>query len=167
MPSCYKNRLDSKLHWHCSFVWEPLLILCLDFLYNIHNKDSFRGQIIINLSNWLAKDPDAGKDWRWEKGTTKDEMVGWHHQLDGHESEWTPRVGDGQGGLACCDSWSHKALDTTEWLSWTELCWVFIAALGLSLVQWAGAALQLRCTGFSVWWLLLIWGRGSRAQGFQ
>ena len=48
-------------------------------------------------------------------------MAGWHHGLDGHESEWTPGVGDGQGGLACCDSWGHKDLDTTERLNWTEL----------------------------------------------
>ena len=48
-------------------------------------------------------------------------MAGWHHWLDGHESEWTPGVGDGQGGLACCDSWGRKELDTTEWLNWTKL----------------------------------------------
>ena len=51
----------------------------------------------------------------------QDEMAGWHHQLYGHESEWTPGVGDGQGGLACCNSWGHKESDTTEWLNWTEL----------------------------------------------
>ena len=57
----------------------------------------------------------AGRDWRQEeKGTTEDEMAGWHHWLDGRESEWTPEVGDGQGGLACCDSWGHKESDTTE-----------------------------------------------------
>ena len=68
------------------------------------------------------KDPDAGRDWgQEEKGTTEDEMAGWHHWLDGHEFGWTPGVGDGQGGLACCDSWGHKELDTTEWLNWTEL----------------------------------------------
>ena len=49
-------------------------------------------------------------------------MAGWHHRLDGRESEWTPRVGDGQGGLACCNSWGLKELDTTERLNWTELC---------------------------------------------
>ena len=73
--------------------------------------------------NWLIwKDPDAGKDWRLEeKGTTEDEMAGWHHQLNAHEFEWTLGVGDGQGGLACCDSWDCKELDMTEWLNWTEL----------------------------------------------
>ena len=58
---------------------------------------------------------------RRRKGTTEDEMAGWHHGLDGRESEWTPRVGDGQGGLACCDSWDRKESDMTEQLSWTEL----------------------------------------------
>ena len=73
--------------------------------------------------NWLTgKDPDAGKDWRQEeKATTEDEIFGWHHWLDGRESEWTPGVGDVQGGLACCDSWSRKESDTTEQLNWTEL----------------------------------------------
>ena len=72
--------------------------------------------------NWLTgKDPDAGKDWRQEKGVTEDEMVGWHHQLDGREFEWTPGVGDGQGGLVCCDSWGRKKSDMTERLNWTEL----------------------------------------------
>ena len=58
---------------------------------------------------------DAGRDWgQEEKGTTEDEMAGWHHGLDGRESERTPGVGDGQGGLACCDSWGRKESDTTE-----------------------------------------------------
>ena len=63
-----------------------------------------------HVKSWLiGKDSDAGKDWgQEEKGTTEDEMAGWHHRLDGRESEWTPGVGDGQGGLACCDSWGHK-----------------------------------------------------------
>ena len=71
---------------------------------------------------WLIwKDPDAGKDWRWEeKGTTEDEMVRWHHWLNGHEFGWTLGVGDGQGGLACCSPWGHKESDTTEWLNWTD-----------------------------------------------
>ena len=70
--------------------------------------------------SWLiGKDSDAGRDWRQEqKGTTEDEMAGWHHWLDGCESEWTPGVGDGQGGLACCSSWGRKEWDTTEWLNW-------------------------------------------------
>ena len=76
-----------------------------------------------DAKNWLiGKDPDAGKDWRWEeKGTTEDDMVGWHHRLNGHRFGWTPGVGDGQGGLACCSPWGRKELDTIEWLNWTEL----------------------------------------------
>ena len=75
--------------------------------------------------NWLiGKDPDAGKDQRWEeKGTTEDEMVGWHHWLDGHEFEKAPGVGDGQGSLACCSPWGRKESGTTEQLNWTELNW--------------------------------------------
>ena len=68
-----------------------------------------------------GKDPDAWKDWRQEeKGMTEDEMVGWHHWLDGHEFEQAPGVGDGQGSLACCSPRGHKELVTTEWLNWTE-----------------------------------------------
>ena len=75
-----------------------------------------------DVKNWLlGKDPDAGKDWRQEeKGTTEDEMVGWHHGLNEHEFEQAPGVGDGQGGLVCCSPWGHKVLDTTEQLKWTE-----------------------------------------------
>ena len=77
----------------------------------------------LNANNWLiGKDPDAGKDWRWEeKGTTEVEMVGWHHRLNGHEFGYTLGVGDGQGGLVCCSPWGRKESDTTEWMNWTEL----------------------------------------------
>ena len=73
-----------------------------------------------DVKSWLiGKDPYAGKDWgQGEKGTTEDEMVGWHHRLDGRESEWT--LGDGQGGLVCFSPWGCKESDTTEWLNWTE-----------------------------------------------
>ena len=76
-----------------------------------------------HAKSWLiGKDSDAGRDWgQEEKGTAEDEMAGWHHWLDGCESGWTPGVGDGQGGLACCDSWGCKESDTTKWLNWTEL----------------------------------------------
>ena len=71
--------------------------------------------------SWLiGKDPDAGRDWgQEEKGTTEDEMAGWHHRLDVHEFEWTLGVGDGQGGLVCCDSWGCKESDMTGRLNWT------------------------------------------------
>ena len=75
-----------------------------------------------HAKSWLiGKDPDSGKVWGQEdKGMTEDEMAGWHHRLDGHGFEEIPRVGDGQGGLACCDSWGCKESDTTEPLKWTE-----------------------------------------------
>ena len=77
----------------------------------------------LHAKSWLiGKNSDAGRVWgQEEKGTTEDEMAGWHHRLDGCEFDWTPGVGDGQGGLACCDSWRGKESDTTEWLNWTEL----------------------------------------------
>ena len=73
-----------------------------------------------DVKNWLTgKVPDAGKDWRREeKGTTEDEMAGWHHRLDGHKFEQAPGVRDGQGGLACCSPWGHQQSDMTE-LNWT------------------------------------------------
>ena len=77
-----------------------------------------------HAKSWLiAKDSDAGRGWGQEKGTTEDKMAGWYHWLNGRESEWTPGVGDGQGGLACCDSWGRKESDTTERLNWSELWW--------------------------------------------
>ena len=95
--------------------------------------------------SWLiGKDPGAGKGWgQEEKGTTEDEMAGWHHCLDGGVSECILGDGDGQGGVACCDSWGRKESDTTEQLNWTEgwssglfkfpiqwdLCWVFFICL--------------------------------------
>ena len=76
----------------------------------------------LHVKSWLIdKDPDAGRDWGQEqKGTTEGEMAGWHHRLGEHEFVWTPGVGDGQGGLACCSSWGRKESDTTERLNWTE-----------------------------------------------
>ena len=88
------------------------LILMLKFQsfgYLIQRADSFEKTLML------------GGIWgQEEKGTTEDEMAGWHHWLDGCESEWTPGVGDGQGGLVCWGSWGRKELDTTEWLNWTE-----------------------------------------------
>ena len=79
--------------------------------------------------SWLiGKDSDAERDWgQEEKETTEDGMAGWHHWLNGCESEWTPGVGDGRGGLVCCDSWGRKESDTTERLNWTE--WIFLSPL--------------------------------------
>ena len=77
-----------------------------------------------HAKSWLiGKDSETGRDWgQEEKGTTEDEMTGWHHRLDGREFEWTLGVGDGQGGLACCDSWGRRESNTTERLNWTQFC---------------------------------------------
>ena len=86
-----------------------------------------------DAKSWLiGKDSDAGKDWRQEeKGTTQDEMVGWHHQLNGHEFEQVLGVGDGQGSLVCCSLWGHKELDTTEQL----LLYIFCSIQFISVTQ--------------------------------
>ena len=102
------------------------------------------GDCVTNFSwpphakSWLiGKDSDAGRDWgQEEKGTTEDEMAEWHHWLDGRESEWTPGDGDGQGGLACCDSWGCKESDTTERLNWTELNVYFTLLMCTNSVSW-------------------------------
>ena len=77
-----------------------------------------------DAKNWLTgKDPDTEKDWKQEeKGMTENEMVGWHHRLDGHESEQAPGVGDRQGSLACCSPWVTKS--RTRLTTWTELNWI-------------------------------------------
>ena len=87
-----------------------------------------------DAKNWLTvKDPDAGKDWRLEKGTTEDEMVGWPHWLDGYELEQARGVGAGQGSLVCCSSWCRKESDTTERLNYKILIlfphWVLVGCL--------------------------------------
>ena len=86
-------------------------------------EDAFNCYLKPYAKSWLiGKDSDAGRDWgQEEKGTTEGEMAGWHHWLNGRESEWTPGAGDGQGGLAYCDSWGCKESDMTERLNWTEL----------------------------------------------
>ena len=89
-----------------------------------------------HAKRWLIrKDSDAGRDWRQEeKGMTEDEMAGWHHWLDGRESEWTLGVGDGQRGLAWCDSWGRRESDKTQQLNWTELMRTWPATVLLSCI---------------------------------
>ena len=89
-----------------------------------------------DVKNWLIwKDPDAGKDWeQGEKGTTEDEMVGWHHRLDEHEFEQAQGVGDGQGSPACCSPWDWKESDTTERLNWYFNHIVTFVANAMSLI---------------------------------
>ena len=85
----------------------------------------------------FGKDPDAGKNWgQKEKGTTEEEMVGWHHQLNGHGFGYPPGVDDGQGGLVCCGSWGHKESDTTKWLNWIELIYSVCVYIYLNLCVW-------------------------------
>ena len=120
-----------------------------------------------DAKNWLIwRDPDAGKDWRQEeKGTTEDEMVGWHHRLNGHEFGWTLGVGDGQGGLACCDSWGCKGSDTIEWLNWNWnregvspllfLKYSFHFLLGVSLIALYFLFKHRGRTSLEVQWLRL------------
>ena len=108
-----------------------------------------------DVRSWLIwKDPDAGKHWRWEqKGMTEDGMVGWHHQLNGHEFEKAPGVGDGQGGLACYSQWDRKELDMTEQLNWTELMWsnIYVSKLGVQ-----GAYRESNDTSFCIFLLTLL-----------
>ena len=91
-----------------------------------------------DAKNWLiGKDPNAGKDWRWkEKGMTEDEMVGWHHRLDGQEFEQVPGVGDGQGSQAYCSPWGQKESDTTERLNWIKARWKQASLYGQVLGSW-------------------------------
>ena len=108
--------------------------------------------------NWLlGKDPNAGKDWRQEeKGMTEDEMAGWYHRLDGHEFEWSLGVGDGQGGLACCNSWGRKESDTTEWLNWTSIH--SAVSVGIGGKFWVDCPAQLNAfLRLRVWILTLQW----------
>ena len=98
--------------------------------------------VIFNISHSRGSDSDAGRDWgQEEKGTTEDEMAGWHHWLDGCESEWTPGVGEWQGGLVCCDSWGRKESDTTERLNWAELRGSEVVSqcsfICISLITWS------------------------------
>ena len=106
--------------------WEFLKKLRLDLPYD--PASPLLDICLKNMNTWIwnsvRKDSDAGTDWgQEEKGATEDEMARWHHWLDGHESVWTLGVGNGQGRLACCNSWGRKESDTTEWLNWTELNW--------------------------------------------
>ena len=100
-----------------------------------------------DAKSWLiGKDSDAKRDWGQEaKGMTEDEMAGWHHRLNGCEFEWTLGDGDGQGGLACWDSWSHKESDMTEWLNWTELSWINIENMVTILWWLSGKELTFQC----------------------
>ena len=133
----YKESWMQK-DWCLTVVLEKTLESASDFkeIHPVHPKGDqscvFTGRIDVeaktsilwppDTKSWpTGKDPDAGKYWgQEEKGTTEDEMVGWHHQLTGLGFGWTPGVGDRQEGLAWCSSWGHKESDTTEQLNWSE-----------------------------------------------
>ena len=125
-----------------------------------------------DVKSWLiGKDSDAGKDWRQEKGTTKDEMVVWHNRLNGHEFEQTLGVGDGQGSLVCCSPWGWKESDTTEQLNWTELDCKEIKPVnpkgnqpeysleGLMLKDWSSNTLATWWEELTHWKRLWCWKR--------
>ena len=103
--------------------WDPTSPSWRRSVLGVHWKDWCWSWNSSTLATWCEelthlKDPDAGKDWgQEEKGMTEDEMVGWHHRLNGHGFGWTPGVGNGQGGLACWGSWGRKESNTTEWLN--------------------------------------------------
>ena len=134
--TCYWQKKDYLRHFietSCWSFWTVVLEKTLGEIQPVHSKGDqswvFSGRndakaetsVLwpLHAKCWLiGKDSDAGRDWgQEEKGTTEDEMAGWHHQLDGREFEWTPGVGDGQGGLARCSSWGRKESDTTERLN--------------------------------------------------
>ena len=106
---------------------------------------------LLPQKSWLIwKDLDAGQDWgQEEKGTTEDEMIGWHHQLDGHGFGWTPGVGDGQGGLACWSPWGRKESDTTEQLNWAEPQKKLVALA-------VGIIFYVKCTRYSWGFIIII-----------
>ena len=126
-----------------------------------------------DAKGWLIwKDPDAGKDWRQEeKGMTEDEMVGWHHWLNGHEFEWVPGVGDGQGSLVCCSPWSLKESDMTERLNGTILvvfnpCTMIPSILIVS--HYGKLSLNPhKSAGWELWFSHILQMRGLRLQNIK
>ena len=120
MPTAFPQSLANQfIPSPTNLFWDGL---ALGFLWRNNAKAETPVLWPPHEKSWLiGKDSDAGRDWgQEEKGTTEDEMAWWHHWLDGRESEWTLGVGDGQGGVACCDSWGRKESDMTEQLNWTE-----------------------------------------------
>ena len=109
-----------------------------------------------DAKSWLTGKDDAGKDWgQEEKGTIEDEMAGWHHWLEGHESEWTPGVGDGQGGLTCCVHGVAKS--RTQLSDWSDLIWLLIRPY-FSLLQ--GDANLWGKRWLTLWWRTFILKEG-------
>ena len=109
--------------WFSVPLWQHLLPFCVPHLISFSPPQGsipFLKQLSTYI--WIGKDPNAGKDRRWEeKEKTGDEMVGWHHRINGHEFEQALGVGYGQGSLACFSPWGCKESDMTEWLNWTDM----------------------------------------------
>ena len=129
--SVWQFLIKLNTQWFCSLllpqeIWKHRSIqnsytnINGNFIYNSSKLETTQmsKSRIYNISMYIWR--DWGQE---EKGTTEDEMAGWHHWLDGRESEWTPGVGEGQGGLVCCYSWGRKESDTTERLIWSDLIW--------------------------------------------
>ena len=123
MMSCLILRYLNHFELIIIYRWGNVLI---SLIYMFFGRTDAKAETPIlwlpHAKSWLiGKVSDAGRDWgQEEKGTTENEMAGWHHWLNGHEFGWTPGVGDGQGGLASCDSWGRKESDTNEQLNWTD-----------------------------------------------
>ena len=136
-----RQRIDAFELWCWEDSWESLGLQGDkgDQPWDFFGKNDAKAETPVlwppHAKSWLiGKDSDAGRDLgEKEKGMTEDEMAGWHHWLNACGSEWTPGVGDGQGGLVCCDSWGHKELDMTEQLNWTE-CHILLQLVPSSLV---------------------------------
>jgi len=144
--------------------------------WNFFGRNDAKAETLVlwppHAKSWLiGKDSDARRDWgQEEKGTTEDEMAGWHHRLNGRESEWTPGVGDGQGGLECCGSRGRKESHMTERLNWTELNWIFhcvyVQQLSYAFICWWTSGL-LPCPGYYKQCCDEHWGtRVSFSSGF-
>ena len=133
---------SSRNYDHCLQILDGLVVWKMYQTWDFFGRNDAKAETPVfwppHVKSWLiGKDSDASRDWGQEKGMTEDEMAGWHHWLDGRESAWTPGVGDGQGGLACCDSWGLEESDTTE-LNWTELNGVlklWVVSAGMSSQQ--------------------------------
>ena len=137
-----------------------------DWSWVFFERNDAKAEILVlwppHAKSWLiGKNSDAGRDWgQEEKGMTEDEMAVWHHWLDGHEFEWTPGVGDGQGDLVYCNSWVAKS--TTRLSDWTELNWcIYVSYLPTYLPIYLSSMVSQRGLGEEVCWMHEVVGFGA------